>query len=428
MTARSSLLRHVLPALFGLWSTLGFAALPDPPQAPPAPPGVSGAALLPELAAATARPATLDERGLHGPGAEFLRELIRDARYVMLGEDHGSSGIARFATALWQELQPRGFGVAAIEVDPWTAAWIESSLRDGGIDALRTAIVEGRGALGVPFYAWQPEAEFAAAVVERAPPGRALWGLDQVFLGAAAPLLQTVAAEARSSAARTLAAELAAKAAADPYFLPRVGTAELPRLRTLLHPRDDRALLERVDAMVESGAIYDAFTGGKRDPYPANLQREALMKRAFRAELAAARARGSDPRVFFKFGGNHLARGLSTTLVPSLGNDVAAEADARGERTVHVLAICGPGGSIATFSGAPQPCEQGLNRMFGTDWKHLVVGPVSVIDLRVWRQRPSRWEHFPSIGRRWIEAYDAMVIVSGTPASTLLPGVDPPKL
>ncbi len=113
-----------------LLSTLASAQEITPP--PPAPPGASGAVLLPALIEHSLHYATLENGRLSGEGADFLRALGQNSQFILLGEDHGNSGIANFATAYWRELNAVGYQYAAIEVDPYLAEAVQRELRAGG--------------------------------------------------------------------------------------------------------------------------------------------------------------------------------------------------------------------------------------------------------------------------------------------------------
>ena len=417
--------------LVGAWliGSAPQAGAADPPLPPAAPAGQTGFSLLPTLIDASSMPAQLQNGRLTGPGADWLRQQLRGTRFVMLGEEHGSAGIAEFSTALWRDLADEGFDHVAIETDPWIAGFTEAQLRSDGQQGLARAIAAIPGVIALPFYAWDAEAGFLDTVLRTAPKRRSatLWGLDQVFLGGATPLLQDIAREARSPAARALATDLL-PLAVKKDFLPGIGRQRLPELESLL--RDDRPdLLARVSAMRESGEIYRAFVTDDREAWPANLQREHLMKRNLIAAMRHAEERDrSVPRVLFKFGTYHLPRGLSPTLVPTLGSFAAAWAEARGEQTVNIAVACGPKGRIATFTGGDEPCASGFAEYFGDSAKTLARGPIAVIDLRIWKQRPSRWAGMPDVGRHIIEGYDVLVVVDGTAASQYMNGIAPPRL
>ena len=417
--------------LASIWWTapLTQARATDPPRPPAAPAGQTGLALLPALIDASSMPAQIENGRLSGPGADWLRRQLHGTRFVMLGEEHGSAGIAAFSAALWRDLVRDGFDHVAIETDPWVARFAEAQLRADGTQGLVKALATIPGVIPLPFYGWDAEAAFLDTVLRTAPPRRSatLFGLDQVFLGGATPLLADIAREARRPAARALAAELRALSGSK-EFLPGIGRQRLPELEALLHD-DAPELRKRVTAMRQSGEIYRAFVTDDREAWPANLERESLMKQNLLAALRDAGNRDRTvPRVLFKFGTYHLTRGVSPTLVPTLGSFASAWAEARGERTVHIAVACGPAGRIATFNGGYQSCAADFAGYFGDPGKTLARGSINVIDLRIWKQRPARWAAMPAVGRSIIEGYDVLVVVDGTPASRYLEGIVPPQV
>src|SRR5262249_26854756 len=158
------------------------------------------------------------------------------------------------------------------------------------------------------------------AVKANAASAPALFGLDQVFVGAAGVLLNDVATQASNAEARALAGTLAAQAKGNLKFLGRADLGQLKQLRDLLGADADRPLAQLMDDMILSVRIYQPFVGIDTglSVYAANLERENLMKRTF---LERYRAAGG-PKVFFKLGANHMMRGLSQTHVPSLASFV----------------------------------------------------------------------------------------------------------
>jgi len=153
------------------------------------------------------------------------------------------------------------------------------------------------------------------------------------------------------------------------------------------------------------------------------------MKQNLLAAMQDAQRRdGSAPRVLFKFGSYHLMRGVSPTLVPTLGSFAADWAEARGERTINIAVACGPTGRIAVFTGGETPCAGSFTEYFGAAAQSLARGSINVIDLRLWKQRPSGWMALPDVGRRIIEGYDVLVVIDGTPAARYPDGLAAPKL
>jgi hypothetical protein len=364
---------------------------------------------------------TLEAKGgkLAGSGADFLRARMDDSHFVLIGEEHGVATIADTVRGLLPDLTQSGYRHFAIETDPYIAAKLEAMLRAGGTKEVAKFLAVDGNRFAIPFYSWSAEAELAAAAVKaNASSAPALWGLDQVFIGASFALLNDIATRASNAEAQALAGKLAAQANGNLEFLGKVDLGELAKLRGLLSAEQDRALAELVDDMILSARIYQPFVGVTTgfSVHAANLERETLMKRLFLKHYRAA----GGPKVAFKFGANHMMGGLSTTHVPSLANFVSEFALSEGKAAFKLLILCGPGTQAGDLMGNPSPCSMDIAK----DWPDLAsqVGAkqMTLFDLKTWKDRPSRWKHLPEETRNMIWAFDAVLFVpNGKPAVAL---------
>lgn len=415
-------------AALALATGIAFAEPPTPP--PPAPQGAASESLLPPLIEHSRSTARLENGRLTGAGGDLLRRLGEESQFVVIGEEHGNAGIAQFVEAYWRDLSANGFNYAAIETDPWVAEAMQRELRAGDA-ATWAAFIEPRGgAVMAPFFSWAPEAELANTIVDtsRARREPALWGLDQVFIGAAPWLLGEIAENARDTEARALAASLAEQARGNLSWLGQAETAPLEALRARLMHRRDARYAELVDAMIQSQRIYRPFTSDSGEAWFANVERETLMKRNFLAHYRAAeRADDAPPRVMLKFGGYHAYRGATPTMAQGLGGFVNEFAVQNGGSSLSIYTVCGPGSATAGFAGPPTPCEEGFNQTWSFLAPYVSADEITVFDLRTWKLRPRRWEHLPADARQLISSFDVLVVIPNAPASEFLPGVTPPS-
>ncbi len=393
--------------------------IPDPP---PAPEGAAPASLLPALIAASRRTARIENGRLVGEGADLLRRLGAEAHFVMIGEEHGNEGIARFAAAYWRDLNDTGYRYAAIETDPYVAQALERELRAGGVPAWRAFAAAHGGAPSAPFFTWTAEAELAAAIVSSSDARPALWGLDQLFVGAAPWLLADIAEQARGREARALAAQLASDASQRFAWLGGADEATLRRLRALMTGRDAR-FAPLVDDLIASNAIYRPYVGGGGEYWVANTARENLMRANFVRAYNAALRDGAGPRVMMKFGGYHAFRGASPLAVQGLGGFVSEFAAARGQSALTILALCGPGGETSGQANPPNPCGPG----YAATWPFLAEATdpdrITVFNVRMIRLRPRRWAHLPADAQRVLASFDVIVVVPNTPAMRYFDGM-----
>lgn len=365
----------------------------------------------------------VEDGGLSGPGAAWLAERARRSRYVMLGEDHGNAGIARFAEGLAHLLGPEGYRYTAVEVDPLIAVELDGLARGDDLTGLRAYLQRDGHALAVPFYSWAEEAEFLRAAVRNGPAdGQAVWGLDQAFIGAAYVWLAKIESLAHTPAARAEASRLAAAAKADIMsFLGTVDVAEIERLRDSLADPAEAEARRLAGLLAVSARIYGPFVRGGGSVYAANLERETLMKRHFMEFLREAERRdGAAPKVLLKFGANHLTRGLSATHVPSLGNFLYETAELSGDGAFSVLAVCGPGSAVADFMGNVTAADEAFAKSHGFLAPHTSEPGFTLIDLGPWKDRPRLWKDVPPSTADAIWAFDALLIVSGQGPATLV--------
>jgi len=376
-----------------------------------------------ETVEASRFPLDMKNGRLSGPGADFLKARAAESQFVLIGEEHGVATIAQTVQAYFADLNIAGFHHFAIEADPWMTAKVEALLRSGGTKALASFLNTGDRKLTVPFYNWSQEAALAAAVVHaNSGDTQTLWGLDQVFIGAAGFLLDDIAQQAAGAEARAQAANLAAQGKGNLDFLGSVDIRELEKLRDLLNDPKDGAYKALMDDMILSARIYQPFVSGEGlSVYAANLERENLMKRTFLARYRAVEARdGKAPRVFFKFGSNHMMRGLSSTHVPSLGNFVADFAQTEGVGAFNMVLLCGPGTKAGDFMGNEATCEFEFEKAFPDLMPYVDAKKPTLFDLRLWKDKPKRWAHLSPELREMIWAYDAMLFVpNGVPAKAL---------
>lgn len=361
--------------------------------------------------------------GLSGPGAARIVAWSREAQFFLLGENHGSAGIARFATGVAKALGPVGFRHTVVEADPLVTDHMVRLLKHGGMPAFANWLATDQRQRAVPFFAWREEADFAVAALANGP----VWGVDQSFLAAAHIHLDAIAAQTRNRSARAMAQAMAAEARADVTgWLAKVDRARILALRDAI-PARDAAARRIADLLAQSAAIYSPFSGGQGSWHRANLARETLMKRSFLGYYdAVAKRGGPPPRVLFKFGAWHLQRGLSETNVPSLGNFLAELALARYDRPVFNLRVmCGPGAEQATFDGSVQSCADEFAPLAPALGAALSPEGATVFDLRPLRDKPRLWRDWPAEAKRLVWTYDAVVVIRGGGAATFI--APPPK-
>jgi hypothetical protein len=417
----------------GLWLLAGTRASRQgaaPPRAQPQTPSSPQARLLAALQE-NRLPLTISD-GPAGRGWDWLVQEARDARFTLIGEEHGVAETAQFSAALFNALRGSGYSRMAIELSPIIAQDIERAARRHGLQGI------------VEFFAapdtWSPmylreEAQFLAAVINAAPRSeRVLWGLDREIFSdryLISKLEARVPRRARESFTRLKEASTNAWARhqqnpnPDNLFIFSQDPAVVSAVRAAW-PSPDRESDTILHTLEESLAINAVARTGSA--WASSQRRAQWTRDNLVARLREGRERGSPPKVMLKFGYNHMIRGANYVNIFDVGAMTDEVAALNGGRAFHILvlpgpgsrqAVLGPGRSFVSVSSDEfdefRTGDQRLTRVLS----NLNATGHEVIDLRALRPLAMRglegWN--PDVVRT-IHGYDAAVIWKGAHASS----------
>jgi hypothetical protein len=299
---------------------------------------------------------TVEGGQLAGTGAGVLHDATQHADYVLLGEDHGTAEIPRFADALFTSLVPSGFQTAVVETGPELSTQLQKWIaQPAGVKQF--VAFESRFPATTAFFSWRDEYAFLRHAYTVTGGKLQVWGIDQELMGASGFLLTSIQAENPGPRSRALLAALlqenvkadaAAYKSGDPSatLMMTVSRDKLTALRASLQTDGTPAALRFADALLASRDIYVNCCNALATQ--SNRDRAHLMKRNLATYLAAPGA--TRKKLFFKFGEEHLYRGFNVVRNNDIGNYVAEIADAAGKSDVHILAL-GTGGEQIKFAG-----------------------------------------------------------------------------
>ncbi len=379
-----------------------------------------------------------EEGKLSGDGLTFLLETGKTASFFLIGEDHGMAEFPLFTAALFRAFQPLGYQYFATETGPFSAGIVQA-LTAGPDWRARFKAHFDQYPWSIPFYYWQEECEIPVAVAEVTPPGKlAVWGLDQEFATSFQMLFHVLEKEATTPEGRETAgfyAGMAAKAdgaaisSGDPSrsFLAIVKPGDFARLRSAFagKPRS----LDLIRELEESVQIYQLWFVG--EGYESNRLRAEMMKRHFMQYYGEAKTRGEQPKVVFKFGANHLYRGLNALNVADIGNFVAELASQEDLQSFHLYTLGRKGtqNAFTPFSKSDadkkQPYDAGqyLDRIdFSAALEAVPENEWAVIDLRPLRKTlfNGQIKNINEGLKRLIWSFDALLVVPEVRASVFL--------
>jgi len=348
-----------------------------------------------------------------GAGWEKLRADMLKSQFVLVGEEHGMAQIPALTVALAREFKP---ALYVAEIDPYVAQTLTRLTTQPG----PPTAYQQRYPEALCFYNLAEEYELVRSL--RAQQTR-LVGIDQVFITTAAPIYAQLASLVKSPLARTYFTERAAtyqrqtqafeKRSAEEWVMLKQSQAAIDSLLALTKS-ESPAARQLAQDYAASHAIY------RSGSHQARLN---LMKRNLLRELRPGEA---TPRMLFKFGAYHVARGVSPAPFGEfydVGNLVQNLADAQGQKSLHVLVVGKQGAeargtnpnfsdkNIATYTAADKPKYQ--------SFLALSTGPAwSVFDLRPARRAITAGKLQVSEAlRRHILGYDYLVVIPETTAS-----------
>jgi hypothetical protein len=414
----------------GLFLLGGKRASTQGAAPPPAQPQISPQARLLEALRGNRLPLTMSD-GPAGPGWDWLVQQARDARFTLVGEEHGVAETARFSAALFNALRGSGYSRMAIELSPIIAEDIETAARRNGLQGI------------LDFYArpdtWSPmylreEAQFLASVISAAPrDARALWGFDREIFSdryLISRLEPMVPPRAKDSYARLKKASTNAWARQQqnpgPPFLFTQSPALVSAVRTgWSNPdRESDTILRTLEESLAINALARTGTAWDSSERRAQWMRNNLAER-----LREERGRESAPKVLMKFGYNHMIRGANYVNIFDLGAMPDEVAALNGGRAFHIIVLPGPGSRQAVLGPGRSFVSVSSDEFdeFGAGDQRLtrVLSNTNatgheVINLRALRPLATRGlESWNSDVVRTILGYDAAVIWKGAHASSI---------
>ncbi|MFL5639765.1 MAG: hypothetical protein ACJ78M_10335, partial [Gemmatimonadaceae bacterium] len=369
--------------------------------------------------------------GPAGRGWDWLVQQARDARFTLIGEEHGVAETALLSAALFKALRPSGYTRMAIELSPIIAQDIETAARRNGLQGILSFFAAP--STWSPMYLRQ-EADLMASVVSAAPKNeRALWGFDREIFSdryLISRLEPRVPKGAKESFARLKEASTSAAARQQlnqgPPFLfssPDPAVVSAVRAAWPNPDRDSDTILRTLEESLAINAVAQTGTA-----WDSSERRAQWMRNSLAAVLREDRGRASPPKVLMKAGYNHMIRGLNYVNIFDVGSLPDEVAALTADRAFHIIvlpgqgsrqAVLGPGRSFVSVSSDEfdefRAGDQRLTRVLS----NASATGHEVIDLRAVRPLATRGlEGWNSDVIKTIHGYDAAVIWKGAHASS----------
>ena len=359
-----------------------------------------------------------------GLGWDKLLADVRQSQFVLVGEDHGIAQIPLFTAAVAREFKP---AVYVAEIDPYVATNLTQFAAQPGQPTAYLQRYPG----ALCFYTLAEEFELVRQL--RAQQAQ-LVGLDQVFITNAAPTYRQLAEQVKSKAARAYFARQAG--AYEHQAQAGLHAAKLSFVMTRQSPAaiDSLLLLTKTESPAvrqlaqDYAASYHIYATGSHQAR-VNLMKHNMLLQLRPYQTATGLA---TPKMLFKFGALHLARGASPIKFGEfydLGNLVQNLADVQSKQSLHLLVLGKQGAKVSGVGLllANQPAETYTADQYGPKsplpvlpFMDKATGPAwSVFDLRPLREALTDGKlQVPNQSlQRTIMGYDYLLVIPETTAS-----------
>jgi hypothetical protein len=357
---------------------------------------------------------TTDGSHFSGPGWDRLRAATQKSQFVLIGEEHGLAQIPAFTAAVAAIFNPTGF---VAEVDPYVAQTLTRLAAQPGLPVA----YERQYPEALCFYDLQEEFELVRRL--RSQQVR-LVGLDQVFGSTTAPFYQQLAGLVKSPATKAYLLRQAGRYQRQQQAFERAGQNEWVMEKQSPATVDSLLTLTQTESPAARHMAQDYAASYAIYKSQSHQQRLNLMKRNLLQEFPADKPA---PRLLFKLGANHAARGLSPASFGEfydVGNLVQNLADTQGQQSLHVC-IIGRQGTQSVGTNAYFPTKNTISYSAADKEKyHVFLSQVTgsdwlVVDLRPARRALTTGKLLVSNVslQRTILGYDYLLVIPETTAS-----------
>lgn len=363
-------------------------------------------------------PLQLDNQQFSGLGWDKLQKASQASQVVLIGEDHGIAQIPVLTAALAHHIKPKLY---VAEVDPYTAQTLTELLKTPGLPIAH----QQRYFHSLSFYSWAQEYQLLEQLHGM---GTQIAGLEQINYAFAGQLFTQMAQQAQQSTTKTYLAQQAARyqreyeAAMRQHTYVKPSQASIDSLQAMT-VAESPMLQKMVRDFTASYQIYDAIerrTGSHQ-------KRINLMKRTLLETMKTVEGTSDQslPRMLFKFGANHMARGLSMwSGVYDVGNLIVNLTDAQDQKSLHII-VMGKQGNKAGYADIDNRAKEVAVSYSATD--NVFLKPFfdqttthwQVFDLRFIRQAiiTDKLQVSDQQLEAMILGYDYLVVIPETTAS-----------
>lgn len=346
---------------------------------------------------------------------DFIKPRIQESQFVFLGEQHGIIEVGQATSILYTLGNPFGYKTLCVETDAIVAKTMTTFFDEK--DPLAAAKkLDTKYDFSIPFYNNEEDFKMFENVLQS---GGTLWGIDQSLmtqfrLNFEYLITHTKDAEFRSALLPLREKAIAAfeKTIRDRDFMaPYIFSYDDEIHQQLLKMASTSEEKRILKALMKTKEIYGY--NFSRQYYLNNEVRAHHMKQNFIRYYKTAQQKEATPKVLFKLGGNHAARGLTKTNVYDIANLGSELAILNDMESLHLLVMGVSGTQNVANPFDPTKSKQTIDAS-GTLPKELIDQTLTgthkyqVIDTKALRPKAHT---FSKEVRTLIFKYDVVILL-----------------
>lgn len=270
---------------------------------------------------------------------DFIQPRIQESQFVFLGEQHGIVEVGQATSTLYSLGTPFGYKTLCIETDA-TAAKTITSFFDEKDPLFAAQSLDTKYDFSIPFYNNEEDVKMFENILTS---GGTLWGIDQSLMTQFRLNFEYLIENTRNKQFKSALMPLKEKAIVafektireKDFMAPYIFSYDNDTHNRLLSLTSTSEEKEIICALKKTKEIYGYNFSG--DYYLNNEVRARHMKQNFIRYYKHAQQKETTPKVLFKLGGNHAARGLTRTNVYDIANFGAELAMMNDMESLHIL-------------------------------------------------------------------------------------------
>ena len=351
----------------------------------------------------------------------FAKKELENSQFVFVGEQHGIKEVGAFTNFLFDQAQSYEYKTLCIETDAIAAKKIKAmASTKAPIDKAKN--LDREFPYSIPFYNNEDDYDLFTNVVTK---GGDIWGIDQTFMVQFRLNFDYLSRTTQNKALKNKVEELKEKAgiaykqavAQKDYTAPYIFQYDKATHDHLLSLTDDPNEIEIIKQLWKTKEIY-AYNTITKEYYKNNNERGLLMKQNFARYYKEAQKITPTPKVIFKLGANHAAKGLTRTNIYDISNLASELAIMNNMHSVHFV-VMGITGTAATGNPfAPSSSVPFDNtKQFPKEIQELIPSIMKkyfVLNLAPLREHA--YSNFSEGFKKTIFRYDILVLIKDAEA------------